>query len=49
MLIIMPALGHIKVPADADKRESLLRLQDKRSIAKQLLQFMLDMLLLPYG
>ncbi|KYM93818.1 Proteasome-associated protein ECM29 like protein [Cyphomyrmex costatus] len=49
MLIIMPALGHINIPVDPDKRASLLGLQDKPYVAKQLINFMLDILLLPYG
>lgn len=49
MLIIMPALGHINIPTDPDKRASLLGLQDKPYVAKQLINFMLDILLLPYG
>ncbi|KAL0121628.1 hypothetical protein PUN28_006856 [Cardiocondyla obscurior] len=49
MLIIMPALGHINIPTDPDKRASLLGLQDKPYVAKQLINFMLDVLLLPYG
>lgn len=49
MLIIMPALGHINIPADPDKRASLLGLQDKPYVSKQLINFMLDVLLLPYG
>lgn len=49
MLIIMPALGHISIPADPDKRVSLLGLQDKPYVSKQLINFMLDVLLLPYG
>ncbi|XP_015114658.1 proteasome adapter and scaffold protein ECM29 [Diachasma alloeum] len=49
MLIIMPALGHIQAPMSAEKRAALLGLQDKPYVAKQLIKFMLDMLLLPYG
>ncbi|XP_011343237.1 proteasome adapter and scaffold protein ECM29 isoform X2 [Ooceraea biroi] len=49
LLIIMPALGHINIPADPEKRASLLGLHDKPYVAKQLLNFMLDVLLLPYG
>lgn len=45
----MPALAHINIPLDSDKRASLLGLQDKPYVAKQLINFMLDMLLLPYG
>ncbi|XP_053994994.1 proteasome adapter and scaffold protein ECM29 [Hylaeus volcanicus] len=49
LLIIMPVLGHIDVPMDPNKRASLLGLQDKPYVAKQLINFMLDVLLLPYG
>lgn len=49
LLIIMPALGHINIPTDPDKRASLLGLHDKPYVAKQLINFMLDILLLPYG
>ncbi|XP_076278491.1 proteasome adapter and scaffold protein ECM29 [Lasioglossum baleicum] len=49
LLIIMPVLGHIDIPMDPDKRASLLGLQDKPYVAKQLINFMLDVLLLPYG
>ncbi|XP_043507485.1 proteasome adapter and scaffold protein ECM29 [Frieseomelitta varia] len=49
LLIIMPALGHVNIPADPDKRTSFLGLQDKPYVSKQLLNFMLDVLLLPYG
>jgi proteasome component ECM29 len=45
----MPALVQVKIPLDPEKRASLLGLQDKPQVAKQLLNFMLDMLLLPYG
>ncbi|XP_011494527.1 PREDICTED: proteasome-associated protein ECM29 homolog [Ceratosolen solmsi marchali] len=49
MSIIMPALARVKIPMDPEKRASLLGLQDEPQIAKQLLNFMLDVLLLPYG
>lgn len=49
MLLIMPALGHINIPMDSEKRNSFLNLQDHPQVTKQLLNFMLDMLLLPYG
>ncbi|XP_043596940.1 proteasome adapter and scaffold protein ECM29 isoform X1 [Bombus pyrosoma] len=49
LLIIMPALGHVNIPVDPEKRASFLGLQDKLYVAKQLLNFMLDVLLLPYG
>ncbi|XP_014217029.1 proteasome-associated protein ECM29 homolog [Copidosoma floridanum] len=49
MLLIMPALAHVNIPMDPEKRASLLGLQDNPQMTKQLLNFMLDMLLLPYG
>lgn len=45
----MPALGHVNIPVDPEKRASFLGLQDKLYVTKQLLNFMLDVLLLPYG
>ncbi|KAG7212048.1 hypothetical protein KM043_012404 [Ampulex compressa] len=49
LLIIMPVLGHINIPTDPEKRASFLGLQDKPYVTKQFLNFMLDVLLLPYG
>ncbi|XP_008560300.1 proteasome adapter and scaffold protein ECM29 [Microplitis demolitor] len=49
LLMIMPALGNLEIPLSAEKRAALLGLQDKPYVAKQLINFMLDMLLLPYG
>ncbi|XP_011307486.1 proteasome-associated protein ECM29 homolog [Fopius arisanus] len=49
IFLIMPAVGHIQAPIIADKRAALLSLEDKPYVAKQLILFMLDMLLLPYG
>lgn len=48
MLLIMPALAHVNIPMDPEKRTSLFGLQDEPQVTKQLLTFMLDMLLLPY-
>lgn len=45
----MPALGHVNIPVDSDKRAFFLGLYDKPYVSKQLLNFMLDVLLLPYG
>ena len=45
----MPALGHVQIPMDAEKRVALIGFPDKAHIAKHLLNFILDMLLLPYG
>uniref|UniRef100_A0ABD2WFD9 TOG domain-containing protein n=1 Tax=Trichogramma kaykai TaxID=54128 RepID=A0ABD2WFD9_9HYME len=49
LLIVMPALAHVIIPLDPEKRAALFGLQDEPQVAKQLLNFMLDMLLLPYG
>lgn len=49
MLLIMPALAHVNIPMDPEKRASLLGLQDEPQLTKQMLCFMLDMLILPYG
>ncbi|KAK0081163.1 hypothetical protein PV325_012689 [Microctonus aethiopoides] len=49
LLVLMPTLGHIQIPINAEKRAALLGLHDKPYVAKQLINFMLDMLLLPYG
>lgn len=49
LFIIMPALGHVNIPVDSDKRAFFLGLHDKPYVSKQLLNFMLDVLLLPYG
>ncbi|XP_066591555.1 proteasome adapter and scaffold protein ECM29 [Prorops nasuta] len=48
-LMIMPIMGQINIPKDPEKCKSFLGLQDKPQIAKQLTNFMLDILLLPYG
>lgn len=45
----MPALGNIQISMNPEKRAGLLGLQDKPYVAKQLINFILDLLLLPYG
>lgn len=49
LLLIVPLLGYVEVPADFSKRSSLFGLDDKPQVAKLLLAIMLDVLLLPYG
>lgn len=49
LLILMPALGHVTVPADPEKRSVLFGLNERPHVYKLLADFMLDMLLLPYG
>uniref|UniRef100_T1J5P2 TOG domain-containing protein n=1 Tax=Strigamia maritima TaxID=126957 RepID=T1J5P2_STRMM len=46
LLMLMPVLGHMSSESD---KKSLFRLNEKPKIAKLLLDFMLDVLLLPYG
>ncbi|PNF26280.1 hypothetical protein B7P43_G02686 [Cryptotermes secundus] len=49
LLILMPVLGHVTVPADPEKRSVLFGLNERPHIYKLLADFMLDVLLLPYG
>lgn len=49
LLILMPVLGHVTVPADPKKRSVLFGLNERPYVSKLLADFMLDMLLLPYG
>lgn len=49
LLMIIPLLGHVQIPADPAKRNSLFGLNEKPHVSKHLCGLMLDMLLLPYG
>lgn len=49
LLLMVPVFGHMKFPDTAEKTASLFGLRDKPAVAKLLLDFMLDLLLLPYG
>lgn len=49
LLMLMPVFLHIKIPSDPEKCKSLFGLGEKMKVAKLLLDFMLDVLLLPYG
>lgn len=49
LLLIIPLLGNVKVPADPEQRSTLFGLHEKPQVARQLLGLLLDMLLLPYG
>lgn len=45
----MPVLGNVKIPSDKAVVEKMFRFSEKPQLAKQFADFMLDMLLLPYG
>lgn len=45
----MPVLGNVKVPHDKSAVEKMFPFVEKPLLAKQFADFMLDMLLLPYG
>jgi len=49
LLILMPVLGHVTVPADPEKRSVLFGLNERPYVSKLLADCMLDILLLPYG
>ncbi|KAG7160614.1 Proteasome adapter and scaffold protein ECM29-like [Homarus americanus] len=49
LLLMVPVFGHMKIPETAEKTASLFGLRERPGIAKLLLDFMLDILLLPYG
>ncbi|XP_063216942.1 proteasome adapter and scaffold protein ECM29 isoform X2 [Bacillus rossius redtenbacheri] len=49
LLLLMPVLGQVSVPVDARQRGALLGLNERPHIARLLSQFVLDLLLLPYG
>lgn len=49
LLILMPVLGHVTVPADPEKRSVLFGLSERPHVYKLLADFTLDILLLPYG
>ena len=45
----MPVFGHVKVPETPEKTASLFQLRERPALSKLLVDFMLDLLLLPYG
>ena len=45
---MMPALQYLKLPSDTAKKRALFNLEDKPQVVKLILEFMLDMLILPY-
>ncbi|KAK7017866.1 hypothetical protein SK128_016544, partial [Halocaridina rubra] len=49
LYLMVPVFGHMKIPDSAEKRASLFGLRERPGITKSLLDFMLDVLLLPYG
>ncbi|ESP05333.1 hypothetical protein LOTGIDRAFT_103320 [Lottia gigantea] len=49
LLLMIPAIQHLKFPSDLTKRKSMFQLADKPEITKLLLDFMMDILLLTYS
>ncbi|XP_055956267.1 proteasome adapter and scaffold protein ECM29 [Patella vulgata] len=49
LLLMIPALQYLKFPSSAEKRQSMFQLRDKPQISKLLLDYMMDILLLPYS
>ncbi|XP_072904697.1 proteasome adapter and scaffold protein ECM29 [Hemitrygon akajei] len=49
MQLLIPTLYHVKYPAEKTKGASVFNLGEKPEIVQQLLDFMLDVLLMPYG
>lgn len=45
---MMPALGHIKMGSDEKKRKQIFGLTDKPLVVNVMLDYMMDVLLLPY-
>lgn len=46
--LMMPALGHIKMGSDEKKRKQIFGLTDKPLVVNVMLDYMMDVLLLPY-
>eukprot|EP00058_Branchiostoma_floridae_P021365 XP_002606855.1 hypothetical protein BRAFLDRAFT_91624 [Branchiostoma floridae] len=46
--LMMPVLNHLKMPEDPERRKAMFRLSEKPKTAQIMLEFMMDMLLLPY-
>lgn len=49
MHLLIPSLYHMKYPADPSKNSSLFNLTERPKTVQLLLEFMLDILLMPYG
>lgn len=49
MHLLIPSLYHMKYPADPSKNSSLFNLTERPKTVQLLLEFMLDVLLMPYG
>ncbi|XP_013777201.1 proteasome-associated protein ECM29 homolog [Limulus polyphemus] len=49
LLMLMPVLPHVTIPNDAEKCKVLFGLRDRPKVAKLLLDYLLDFLLIPYG
>ncbi|CAL4121852.1 unnamed protein product, partial [Meganyctiphanes norvegica] len=49
LLLMLPVFGAVKIPESVEKTASMFGLRERPAVAKLLLDFMLDLLLLPYG
>lgn len=49
LFMMLPVLGAVKIPESPEKTASMFGLRERPAVAKLLLDFMLDLLLLPYG
>lgn len=49
MHLLIPTLYHMKYPADSSKNASLFNLTERPKTVQLLQEFMLDVLLMPYG
>lgn len=49
LLLIVPLLGKVKIPTDPEMVKKLFGLNERPQLAKNLLDILLDILILPYG
>ncbi|XP_078353041.1 LOW QUALITY PROTEIN: proteasome adapter and scaffold protein ECM29-like [Oculina patagonica] len=47
--LVLPVLGQMKIPDSIDKRQQMFEFKDKPVVAAILLEFLLDVLLMPYS
>jgi len=46
--LVLPVLGQIKIPDSTEEREKMFEFTAKPGVAQMLLDFLLDVLLMPY-
>ena len=46
--LVLPVLGQIKMPDDATKKEKMFEFKENSQMANLFLDFLLDVLLMPY-